>query len=135
MNGWQRLGIVLSVVWCVLVAGYAGYERSQLPVRFFGVEDNNPANGFSIARELLFVDVNSAPAGDTGAAMKLFEDAKTDEAKKAAAMKINAANSYVFETSLKDAFWLYLLIPLVALWALAYVAFFAFRFVRAGFKA
>lgn len=135
MNGWQRLGIVLSVVWCVLVVGYAGYERSLLPVRYFDIEDNNPGDGFNIARGLMFVDMKSASAGDTGAAMKLFDEAKTDEAKRAAATKINAASSLVFETSLTDAFWLYLFIPLVALWALAYLAFFAFSFVRTGFKA
>lgn len=104
MNGWNRRGTVLSITWCILVAGYAGYERSQLPVRVFGVEDNNPGNGFNIARGLLFVDLDSTSEGNSGATMKLLEDAKTDGERKAAALKITTANSFVLETSLNGAF-------------------------------
>lgn len=29
LNGWQRIGVILSLVWAILVCGYAGYEYAQ----------------------------------------------------------------------------------------------------------
>jgi len=29
LNGWQRIGVVLSVFWAVFVCGYAAYEYAQ----------------------------------------------------------------------------------------------------------
>jgi hypothetical protein len=29
LNGWQRIGVALSLIWAVLVCGYAAYEYAQ----------------------------------------------------------------------------------------------------------
>ena len=29
LNGWQRIGVILSLIWAILVCGYAGYEYAQ----------------------------------------------------------------------------------------------------------
>lgn len=29
LNGWQRIGVVLSMLWAVVVCGYAAYEYAQ----------------------------------------------------------------------------------------------------------
>ena len=136
MNGWHRIGIAITALWIALVAGYAGYERSLLPVRFFGEETQISSDGFFIARNLLFIDLDSNSRDmegwlvSTNRAIK----ASSDEERNIAIAQSKEAGAPIFKTSLKDSFWFYLLVPSMALWAVSYIFVFVVRWIRAGFR-
>lgn len=135
MNGWQRIGILLSAIWLSCVVGYAIYERLQLPISWFGTELSNPRIGWDIAaRDLYLIDITSRPAGDTQQAIKRVLDAKTDEERSAAVALWNQADSPIFGTKLKTLFWWCLLAPIAGLWCLSYAAVYIWKWVWAGFS-
>ena len=132
MNGWQRLGIVLSALWFLSVFGYTVYERSLLPVRFFAEETEDPGYSWDFARPLFF-DLDRETAGDVSAQVQRWHQAKTDEERNKVQADLNKAMRPVFKTSLKDFFWLCLLAPIVGLWVLTYAFLFISRWVISGF--
>lgn len=134
MNGWQRIGVVLSILWLLSVTGYAAYERSLLPIRIFGQETEDPGIDWHFAQRLLFIDIDTRSAGNVIAQVERYRQAKTDEERKAIQANVNSALEPVYETSLKDIFWLCLLAPIAGLWILSYVAVFIARWVISGFS-
>ena len=136
MNGWLRMGIVLSALWLLIVGGYAAYERALLPIKIVGEETENPGPGFALARELRFVDISSGSRDvqRSIAAAQRAMGATSDRERNLARVEAQDASVLVFSTEFKEAFWLWLLIPLAAFWAAAIPSFLAWRWVVAGFK-
>lgn len=101
MNGWQRLGVVLTAVWIGLVASYAAYERSFLPVSVFTEETEPPPDGFVASKALYFVDLNSDSRNTqvTLDAMQRQLNAKTPEEQRAAVEDIRVGYTTIFTTS------------------------------------
>ena len=98
MNGWKRIGLVITVFWVILLAGYAGYERTRLPVQFFGEETVNPGYGFAVARDLYFVDLNSGSRNLVGfvAATNRAVKASSEEERKIGSLPFSVErNSFI----------------------------------------
>jgi hypothetical protein len=45
MNGWQRIGVVISVIWNSAIFGYAAYERIEMPIPIFTEVTQQPVGG------------------------------------------------------------------------------------------
>lgn len=133
MNGWQRIGVILTGLWFFAICGYAIYERSLLPIKVIGEETENPGDGWHVARELQFVEMHSSSPRAYIESFDRTVKAKTDEERRAAIEYHESLVSAVYETSLKDYFWLCLLTPIVTMWILSYSAIIVFKWVALGF--
>ena len=135
MNGWQRVGIVLSALWVFCVIGYAIYERYSLPIKFFDEETKEPDISW-YSKPLLFFDFGHYSVGEISPQLQRYWQAKTDEEKRVAQADFDRAASAtrtVYETELKSFFWLCLLGPIAALWVLSYAVVYVSRWVISGF--
>jgi hypothetical protein len=70
MGGWTRIGIVTSLVWILLVCGYAGYEFWTFPIPFnlSGISDIRPyvddAKGFHFVEIQTHAYANELGSGE-----------------------------------------------------------------------
>lgn len=111
LSGWQRIGIVLSVLWVFLVCSAATYDYkiNQGFDRGFGFADPVPPVEYT-GKILLELPVSAAPIPFTG---------ELDPVKK----ELNI--SRVLAVSM---------VPVFLAWLLFYVVYFVGRWVRNGFR-
>ena len=101
MNGWKRLGVVISGAWILLVVSYAAYEFYTFPLKPFVSYTGSTAAGYEGDRQgFWFVRAvtKSGPESLTATERTFFEkqikEAKTDEER-----QIHVAAYNVPETS------------------------------------
>ena len=134
MNGWQRIGIVISALWTLSVAGYAAYERLDMPIPLFWEVTNHPERGeWSEARNKLFVDydAHSPSSLNVGATLDAYRNAKTEAEKVAISKELTRIE---YSTSLKGVFFAVLVLPIILFWLCAYIGVFAYSWIKQGFK-
>lgn len=135
MNGWKRIGVVITACWILAIVGYAGYERFQLPIKILGEETNN--GDFFSSTNLMFFRVATHSRNEDGcvkAATQLVS-ARTEEGRRQAIVDRDWACTSVFETFLENYFWVCLLLPIISFWALSFTAVFVCKWVVSGFSA
>jgi hypothetical protein len=117
MSGWQGIGVVLSVLWCLFI-----------PAHFF-ISHNQIANDYYVTC------LNSA-----------YRNLTSDELQRAIqscsvnldAMFMNPAK--MFKTLLLEdyydglALWAFILVPIAGLWIVGGIVFAAIRWISRGFK-
>ena len=137
MNGWKRLGVVISGAWILLVVSYAAYEFYTFPLKPFVSYTGSTAAGYEGDRQgFWFVRAvtKSGPESLTATERTFFEkqikEAKTDEER-----QIHVAAYNVPETSsgLKPLFFALLAGPVVFAWGAAYFLLAIVKWVRGGF--
>jgi hypothetical protein len=104
LNGWQRIGIVLSLFWLVFVCGYTGYEF---------VEKVNSTT------YLIEVTHNKPTFDSQGHRIMTIEEAYGDDAKRN--LKVIHFLSVIF-------------IPITLAWAIGYLYIFIYRWIMVVFK-
>jgi hypothetical protein len=107
--GWTRLGIVLSVVWTLMVSGYAAYEFYWFPIPFNSEGswgDLVKSKQYEIDHDFYFVEVKESPYTNEG------------------------GSSIDYSSGLNVGFFLFLLGTLAGGWSLGYAA----RWVLRGFR-
>jgi hypothetical protein len=107
LNGWQRTGVVLSIVWMLSIGGCGALEYLQVGEPTYYFVDT--------------VEVHLPPAKDVdrpGRELSLEEF-----------MGIHAERHFRVDRLIAA-----MLVPLVLIWAFAYVCVFVIRWVAAGFK-
>ena len=113
VNGWQRIGVVLSLLWVIFVCGLGGYEYIQ------GPSDMHYFIGTVKA------DATSAPA-------------KNSDKPKGGKPRILSFEEFAgppaIRTFMFGRFITALIVPLVFGWVIAYLCIFVVRWVAAGFK-
>jgi len=110
LNGWQRIGAILSLLWVVSVCGYAVSEYSE----------RGPRTAYFVE----MVKVGVAPTGDSA-------DSQTGK------RRTLSFEDFVgrFEPRLMiDRLIAAIALPLIAAWALVYLGIIAVRWVAAGFR-
>jgi hypothetical protein len=134
MNGWQRMGVVVSVLWALAVLGYAAYERSEMPIPVFSEVTRQPERGeWSVACDRVFLDCEaySPPSNAISAYLDAYKNAKTEEEKISVSKQMPQTT---WGTSFKGLFFIVLLLPIAVLWICAYAAVFAYAWIKQGFK-
>lgn len=132
LNGWQRIGVVVSAVWASYILGLAAYD--YLKPETFAEE----LSGFCPSlTHRHFVEWQDAKTGSRIATFQEGERSVSCEivGRRAAALLAQASGSSIQPTKsvayggLAGA----LLIPVVAMWISAYVLVYLIGWVRSGF--
>lgn len=142
MNGWQRIGVVISVIWASAVSCYAVYERLQMPVPIFDVIQQPELRETSLECQKLFLECerNKDTSGDVIRYLFAVNEAKNENEKAALMKQLDAAQTKSMEiereyvTTLKGLFYAVLLLPIILGWACSYLAIFLHRWIKQGFN-
>src|SRR3990172_3396073 len=107
LNGWQRIGVVLSVVWALSIGGLGALEYAQ---------EGDPTHYFVDT-----VKLDLPPAKDVNRPGRLlsFEEV------------VGYRVEHHFRT---DRLIVVILVPVILFWAIAYVCVLVVRWVAAGFR-
>jgi len=137
MNGWQRIGVVVSALWCFAVIGYAGYEAHQLKMSLLKRYDTVPAGSWNRSMDMYIIEIEKT-AIDTASLYDLLQkhQSSTSEQDRALLQQQMATISrdeyYISLTSL----FIYIFLgPIAALWLLAYASLTLWKWIAAGFSA
>jgi hypothetical protein len=133
LNGWQRIGIVLSVCWIAFILLVVA--RGLMEVKDFDEDLTGPCPNLSIGAFLQWNDAQD------GGRLSIRQDEETsvgcsELAERAAVFK-EARNRGIIEP-VKAVQWpkvlLAMVLPIAASWLIAYVIYWTYRWIRAGFK-
>ncbi len=103
-NGWQRIGIVLSLLWLILVCGYTAYEFVKK---------------VDVTTYLIEVTHNKPTFDSQGHRTITIEEAYGEDTKRN--LKVINFFSAIF-------------VPITLAWGIVYLCIFAFRWINTGFK-
>lgn len=124
LNGWQRIGIVLSVLWLVAVLLFAAFEYNTA----------DKYRSLSERQSQVFIYWASPVIVDP---FELHLGENLDRFSEREQVEILRKRELVSQGLSLDVFvgWLFgwLFLPILASWVLAYVSIFVFGWVRAGF--
>lgn len=140
MNGWQRIGIVLSAVWTAIVLVYAAYEYYRFPLQPLTVHLSRPDYAdYENAKSFRFIEIRETPGKEaiSGEESALYEKVIREAATESERQSYIAARDLVHYSS--GVSWVFLLLaislPIVLAWVLVAVGVHAFLWVRNGFSA
>lgn len=113
INGWQRIGVILSLLWIIFICGYGGYEYVQGP------------NGTHYFVEIIKVDTPPTPANS-------YEKSLSGERKILSFEEF--AGPPPVRTFMFGRLIITIIAPLTFAWAIAYLCVIAVQWIAAGFK-
>ncbi len=140
MNGWMRLGIVLSVCWAVFVGTLTAYEYFRFPLEPSGAYEDRPEpQVYEQAKKFYLVVVKEttglkALSPDQREGLeRLIRESQTDQDR---SMRIALRDSvYYYSSGINWPLFLAVLFLPVALgWFIVYALRFAVRWVSQGFR-
>lgn len=136
MNGWQRIGTTVAVIWILIVCSYASYERWSLPIQISGEVSQISSEAYDIEKKLWFISIQGESRDVKGflAQWDNVTKASPGVERQLAIDAFNHAKALVYTTSLRDTFWLFLTIPILATWLLIYLILFILKWIKDGFK-
>ena len=120
LNGWQRIGVILSALWCMTIVGGAAIEHHK--VGHLAEAEKKTSDEILLCRE-------NAKKSATPEASKQACGLSADEF-----FRGQDAGKRSAEPSALSSMFALLFLPIVAFWLLAYVLVWAVRWVIAGFR-
>ena len=138
MNGWVRIGIVLTVIWALLVSGYAIYELETFPMKPF-VAYMGPLDSYYLegAEKFFFIKITTKKNGDnlTSYEKEYFDDeiraAKTELEK---LHLLEARNLQESTSGLNGTFFIFIILTAILGWVICYSGVAATKWIAGGFK-
>ena len=136
MNGWQRLGIVLSVLWAMSVLGYAYFESRQVNMTPFRNYEQVPVGAWerSMTMYLVRIERSSLGASSPYSLIQKYHAATSEEERVEIRKQIDIVNQSTYSITPTSLLAELLFGPLTALWLLAYVSLAIWRWIAAGFR-
>jgi hypothetical protein len=135
MTGRQRIGVVVSTAWLLLLSAYAFYESYAVGMPLFTTYSSVPHIAHAKARDTYFIEIDRTSI-DIPRDFQLYEMEKraaTDEERqkiKAERIKIHDVSYFAM---LNTSFVAALFFPILAFWTIAFTSISAWNWVAAGF--
>ncbi|OQW69223.1 MAG: hypothetical protein BVN34_06975 [Proteobacteria bacterium ST_bin12] len=139
MNGWKRIGVVLSVIWALMVITYAIYEYSKFPLEPFTTYLSPPDSVTNEqAKNFYFVVIRgeSGLEAKSSAELALYEElirvapTESDRQLQIAARDLTEYSSGVAWMT----FLMSILLPVGLIWGLSLAGYRILLWIRKGFN-